>query len=227
MSHFIFMLTRNDVTIPDARAVFAGIADLPVPYVGFKDIGLPVAELEALAADIRASGKGVMLEVVSLTREDEMNSMRAGARIGVDYILGGTHAEEATRILEGTGIRYMPFPGRIEGHPSRLLGSEQEIVESAKALGAREGVMGLDLLAYRHAGDVESLIAAVVGAVNKPIAVAGSIASAERIRVVSRLGAWGFTVGSAAFDATFEGDKSLRGQLTAILAAAGEADRPG
>ncbi len=220
MSRFIFMLTRNDVTVPDARRVFEEIADLPLGYVGFKDLGLPVEELKALTRDIRGNGQKVMLEVVSVTREDEARSIRAGVEIGVDFILGGTHAGDALPILAGSGIGYMPFPGRVIGHPSKLRGEPREIVESARALAGREGVSGLDLLAYRFDGEVEPLIASILGAVDCPVVVAGSIASAERVRAVKRLGAWGFTVGSAVFDQTFEGEKSLRGQVSAILDAA-------
>lgn len=220
MSRFIFMLTHNDVTVADARSVFAEVADLKIPFVGFKDIGLPVPELKALAADIRGNGQEVMLEVVSQTREDELRSVRAGAEIGVDYILGGTHASEAVEILAGTGIKYMPFPGKIVGHPSTLTGTPAEIVASARALAATDGVAGLDLLAYRFSGDVESLIADVVKSIDAPLIVAGSIASVERVKIVCGLGAWGFTVGGAVFDRSFDGEKTLRGQIQAILDAA-------
>lgn len=220
MSRFIFMLTHNDVTVADARGVFAEVADLKIPFVGFKDIGLPVPELKALAADIRANGQEVMLEVVSQTREDELRSVQAGAEIGVDYILGGTHAREAGEILAGTGIKYMPFPGKVVGHPSKLTGTAAEIVESARSLAAMDGVAGLDLLAYRFSGDVESLIADVVKSIDAPLIVAGSIASVERVKIVCGLGIWGFTVGGAVFDRSFAGEKTLRGQIQAILDAA-------
>ena len=220
MTQFIYMLTKDDVTVPDARAVFADIADLPVPYVGFKDIGLPFGELKHLAHDIRSNGQKVMLEVVSQTREDELRSVRAGMEIGVDYILGGCHAAEAVGMLAGSGIRYMPFPGRVTGHPSRLCGPPDEIVKSAVELAGMDGVAGLDLLAYRFTGDVEALIASVVGAVDKPVIAAGSIASTDRIRTVAKLGVWGFTVGSAVFDGCFEtGAKTVRAQIRAILEA--------
>lgn len=219
------MLTRNDATVQDARSVFAEIADMPIPLVGFKDIGLPSAELRALANDIRSNGQEVMLEVVSERREDELKSIRAGLEIGVDYILGGTNVEEASQVLAGSGVTYMPFPGRIVGHPSKLCGSPEEIVESARRLSRHPGVGGLDLLAYRYSGNVEALIASVLDSVSCPVVVAGSIASAERIEIVCGLGAWGFTVGSAVFDKEFAGEKSLRGQLAAILAAV-ESTRP-
>ena len=216
------MLTRNDVTIPDARRVFAEIADLPVAIVGFKDIGLPFAELKALTDDIRANGQEVALEVVSQTRADEINSIRAGLDIGVDYILGGTHADDAAIILNGSAIKYMPFPGRIVGHPSQLHGTPEEIIKSARSLSQQQSVAGLDLLAYRFAGDVETLIADVLFAVDCPVIIAGSIASTERVRAVCQLGAWGFTVGSAIFENSFVGEKGPRAQISAILAAAAE-----
>ena len=221
MAHFIFMLTKADVTIADAREVFAHIADLAIPYVGFKDVGLAFEDLKHLARDIRSNGQKVMLEVVSQTREDELRSVRAGLEIGVDYILGGSHAAEAVDMLSGSAIRYMPFPGRVVGHPSTLHGPPADIVRSAVELAGMPGVAGLDLLAYRFSGDVEALIASVVGAVDKPVIAAGSIASTDRIRTVANLGVWGFTVGSAVFDNSFEsGAKTLRGQVQAIVNAA-------
>ena len=221
MAHFIFMLTKADATIADAREVFARIADLAIPYVGFKDVGLPFEELKHLARDIRSNGQKAMLEVVSQTREDELKSVRAGVEIGVDYILGGSHAAEAVEMLAGSGIHYMPFPGRVVGHPSTLHGPPADIVRSAVELAAMPGVIGLDLLAYRYSGDVEALIAAVVGAVDKPVIAAGSIDSTDRIQTVAKLGVWGFTVGSAVFGNSFvSGAKTLRGQVEAILSAA-------
>ncbi len=62
----------------------------------------------------------------------------------------------------------------------------------------------------------------VVQAVEVPVIAAGSIASEERIRTVAELGVWGFTVGSAVFANEFKsGAPNLRGQIEAILAAAG------
>lgn len=226
MSRFIFMLTHNDVTVADARKVFADVADLGIPFVGFKDIGLPVPELKALAADIRSNGQEVMLEVVSQTKDDELRSVRAAIDIGVDYVLGGTHADEAVEILGGSGIKYMPFPGKIVGHPSKLTGSPEEIVQSSRDLASREGVAGLDLLAYRFSGDVEALIADVVKSIDVPLIVAGSIASVERVRIVCELGAWGFTVGGAVFEHSFAGEKTVAGQIRTILAAAKTAANP-
>ena len=203
MSHFIFMLTKDDRTVNDAMRVYGSLSRSPLRYVGFKDIGLPLDELKELARLIKSDGKQVMLEVVSTSQEAEMRSVEAAAQIGVDYLLGGRHAQDATRLLQGTGIRYFPFAGHTVGHPTRLTGSIDEIVDDAVRLAALQGVHGLDLLAYRFAGDVEQLTQRVVRAVNVPVIAAGSIDRAERVQAMRHAGVWGFTVGSAVFDGSF------------------------
>src|SRR4051794_30824148 len=153
---FIFMLTHNDATVPDALAVYDEIRDLPLRYVGFKDVGQPIGTLKELAKRIHADGREAMIEVVSERPEDELRSISAATDIGVDWVLGGTHVDEALDLLDGSGLRYCPFPGRIVGHPSILEGEIEEIAGSAAALTARERVTGLDLLAYRYGGDVHA-----------------------------------------------------------------------
>ena len=224
MIEFIFMLTHSDRTVPNARAVYDEIRDCNLHYVGFKDIGLPIAELRALSEAIRADGREVMLEVVSEAKEDELRSIRSALEIGVDWLLGGTHPEEALQILGGAdGIRYCPFPGRVIGHPSLLRGTIDEIASDADRLTSLPGVHGLDLLAYRHAGPVEPIIEAVVRASRGPVVVAGSIVSEEQIRAVTRLGAWGFTIGGAAFDGVLPASPDIRSQVEWALAAAARA----
>ena len=172
MIEFIFMLTRDDQTVPDALEVYGTLRDTDLRYVGFKDIGLPPARLRELARAMRSDGREVFLEVVSERAEDELRSVQAALDIGVDWLMGGTHAGEALAILDTIGPpgtpgrpRYCPFPGRVVGHPSILEGTLEEIAESARELTARPGVDGLDLLAYRWEGDVPALVRAVVDAV--------------------------------------------------------------
>ena len=227
MIEFIFMLTRNDATVPDAAAVYDTLRDSGLRYVGFKDIGLPPAQLRALATTMRGDGREVFLEVVSERAEDEIRSVEAAIEIGVDWLLGGTHADEALAILDRVGPpgtpgrpRYCPFPGRVVGHPSILEGTREEIAESARALTARDGVHGLDLLAYRWAGDVPSLVRAVVGAASGPVIAAGSVDSAERIDALADAGAWAFTIGGAIFDRRLPAGPSVREQVDCALALA-------
>ena len=225
MIEFIFMLTRNDQTVPDARQVYDTLRDTGLRYVGFKDIGLPPAELRDLAAAMRADGREVFLEVVSERAEDELRSVEAALEIGVDWLMGGTHADEALAILDQVGPpgtagrpRYCPFPGRVVDHPSILEGSIEEISESARSLTARAGVDGLDLLAYRWSGDVPSLVRAVVDSASGPVVAAGSVDSAERIEALARAGAWAFTIGGAIFDRRLPAGESIREQVECALA---------
>jgi mannose-6-phosphate isomerase-like protein (cupin superfamily) len=121
-------------------------------------------------------------------------------------------------IIKGTGIQYFPFAGRITGHPSVLEGSIEEIVESAKAITAKDGVHGLDLLAYRSAENVPELMKAVCAAVSKPVFMAGSIDTPKRIAIVQNSGAAGFTIGTAALDGKYPASGTdVPSQLTAII----------
>lgn len=219
--HFIFMLTRADRTVPDARRHLETALAAGVRHIGFKDIGLPLGELRGLAEAIHAAGATSYLEVVSLDADSELASARAAGELGVHHLMGGTRAADVLPILSGSGIRYLPFPGRIEGHPSRLLGTEAEIAASAAALAALPGVHGLDLLAYRAAlPDIPGLVAAVTGAAPKPVIVAGSVDTPARIAAIAAAGAAGFTIGTAALDGAFPGaTPDLASQLVAIRAA--------
>ncbi|MBI3682091.1 MAG: 4-hydroxythreonine-4-phosphate dehydrogenase [Acidobacteria bacterium] len=215
------MLTHNDSTVPNALEICRDLCVPGLRYVGFKDVGLPFERLKELSAAIHANGQQVMLEVVSESTEDELRSVRAALGLEVDYLLGGTHAREALDILDGAGIRYCPFPGRVSGHPSRLRGTIAEITASARHLASLPCVHGLDLLAYRYDGDVETLVHSVVAATtHAPVIAAGSVDSVERIRRLSTLGAWAFTIGGAIFEGAF-GGTDVREQIETVLAAAG------
>jgi hypothetical protein len=220
MPEFIFMLTHHDKTLENALDVYDGIRDLPLRYVGFKDVGVPHDTLRELARRMHADGREVMLEVVSERAEDELTSVAAAVDIGVDWVLGGTHPDEALEAIGGADVRYCPFPGRVIGHPSLLRGTIDEIAASATDLTARDGVFGLDLLAYRFDGDVEAMTAAVVAASSGPVIAAGSVDSVERIRALAEIGVWGFTIGGAIFEGRLPGGPSVREQLEVALAAA-------
>lgn len=215
---FILMLTENDRTIPDARARLDEALEGGVRHIGFKDVGLPLPALKELSQAIRAAGGRSYLEVVSLDADSEMTSARAAVEIDVDCLLGGTRAREVGQVIRQHPIRYYPFPGRITGHPSVLEGPVEEIVASARALTELEHVHGLDLLAYRFDGAVETLMTAVCGAVEKPVIMAGSIDSDARISACARSGAAGFTVGTAALRGDFPATSAgFAGQVRSIL----------
>lgn len=216
---FILMLTADDRTIPDARARLDEALEGGVRHIGFKDVGLPLGELKGLAGEIRASGGRSYLEVVSLDAASELASARAAIELDVDCLLGGTRAEEVTELTRDHPLRYYPFPGHITGHPSVLEGPAEEIVASARGLADLQHVHGLDLLAYRFDGDVPGLMGRVCAAVEKPVIMAGSIDSAERVNAAALAGAAGFTVGTAALAGTFPAEGGgFADQVRAILA---------
>lgn len=219
MIEFIFMLTRDDKTLTDAREVYASIAETGLRHVGCKDVGLPRAELQALMDEIRANGHTSHLEVVSETEEATLASARAAAEIGPDFLIGGTLIEPVQEILAGTGIRFFPYVGQIVDHPCLLRGSIERIVEDTKRAESL-GVDGINLLAYRYDGDVDALVEAVVGATSLPVIAAGSVDSPARIQALAERGVWAFTIGTAALDGKLVEGAPLTGQIECALQAA-------
>jgi len=216
---FIFMLTRNDETLADAREVYASVAASGVRHFGCKDVGLPRKELEALLSDIENNGHTSYLEVVSESDEATLASARAAAEIQPDYLIGGTLIEPVQEIIAGTGIKFFPYVGRVVGHPCLLRGSIQEIADDARRAQAL-GLDGVNLLAYRYDGDVEALVDAVVSNTSLPVIAAGSVDSVERIRALARNGVWAFTIGTAALDGVLLPEEPLQAQLELALEAA-------
>jgi hypothetical protein len=216
---FIFMLTRDDNTLSDAREVYASIADSGVRHVGCKDVGLPRDELSALMDDIRRSGHTSHLEVVSETPAATLASARVAAEIGPDYLIGGTLIEPVQEIIAGTGIKFFPYVGQIVDHPCLLRGKIAEIAEDARRAESL-GVDGINLLAYRYDGEVNALVEAVVGATSLPVIAAGSVDSPARIQALAERSVWAFTIGTAALDGKLVDGGSLDEQLRCALDAA-------
>ncbi len=217
---FIFMLTRNDATVPNAGEAAREAIAAGARHIGFKDTGASPAQLKSLTDQLRTAGVTTYLEVVSLGPASELASAELALTLGVDVLMGGVRPEVVGRRVEGAGVRYFPFVGRVVGHPSALAGSPDEIVASARDIAALPGVDGLDLLAYRSDHDGAALARQVCAAVGKPVVVAGSIDRPERIAAVRLAGAHAFTVGTAAIDGVFPATTpGLAGQLDAIQAA--------
>nr|WP_198557100.1 4-hydroxythreonine-4-phosphate dehydrogenase [Enterovibrio nigricans] len=166
---FIFMLTKNDKTIANARERVKEVIDGGARHIGFKDVGLPFDELQLLAEEIRQAGAFVYLEVVSLGQDSEIRSAKAAMTLNVDYLLGGTRPELVAPLVKNHPLKYYPFTGKIKGHPSILSGTIDGIARHAEAVSALDGVDGLDLLAYRFSGDVPKLMRRVCQASSKPV----------------------------------------------------------
>jgi hypothetical protein len=221
MINFIFMLTHSDSTIEDALDYVGQLSGTGLHYIGFKDVGATPERQLAIARAAHDAGFETMLEVVSTTREAEVASVEAALAAGVDWVLGGTNPGAVLPLLEGSSVRYCPFPGRVVGHPSILEGTIEEIADSAATLTAAPGVFGLDLLAYRHAtADIAELTRRVVESSLGPVIAAGSVVNDAQISTLASAGAWGFTIGSAIFDGLFPGAPDVAAQVRHVLDAA-------
>lgn len=220
---FIFMLTRNDKTVLDGLEVIDLIADCGVTHIGFKDVGVEKDVLYALSGRIRELGATSYIEVVSTTKESIERSLSVAAEIGIDRVLGGQDVEHALATLKECGAAYYPFPGKPQGHPTKLGGTPEEI--EADCLRMMEaGCAGVDLLAYRatDCDPLDLVRAARRGVGEGYLIAAGSVDSADRIRALADAGADAFTIGTAVFDGSFSPDKgSIKSQCRDILAACG------
>lgn len=211
----VVMLTHHDQTVKNALEMFEEMKDTPVLHWGFKDVGLPPNEMKKLVQRMKDSGKTTYLEVVSLSEEQGLAGARLAVESGFDVLMGTVYFDSIHAYLKDKPIQYYPFPGHVHSHPSILDGTIEEIVNHACSL-EEKGVPGMDLLAYRYTGDAELLLRQVVKATRVPICVAGSIASYERIARVWDAGAWGFTVGSAFFEARFVPGGSFKDNMMAV-----------
>lgn len=216
MSKLIVMLTYNDETVENARKVFASCRDLPVEFWGFKNIGLPLDQMKALVDDMKAAGKITFLEVVTLSEPECLDGARMATACGFDFLLGTVFYPSVANYCVDNKLKYLPFCGKVHGHPSILEGTVQEIVEDAQRL-KLAGCQGVDILAYRHKKCPEEIIKALVEKVDFPIIVAGSIGSFERIDIVESLDPWAFTIGSALFTYGFCHERNFRSQLEAVI----------
>jgi hypothetical protein len=217
---FIFMLTRHDRTVEDCLETLDLVQGLGIGHVGFKDVGVDRDTLHALNRRIRDSGAISYMEVVSASPEAALQSARVAVEIGVDRLMGGTQVPETLAILAGSAIEYLPFPGRPEGHPTRLGGSAADVAADCRRF--RElGCFGADLLAFRAVeADPMELVHAARDALDGYLMVAGSVDSPERIRSLAAAGVDGFTIGSAVFDGSFASRLgATTSQLREVLAA--------
>jgi 2,4-dienoyl-CoA reductase-like NADH-dependent reductase (Old Yellow Enzyme family) len=218
---FIFMLTRDDKTVPDCFEVLEAVVPHGVRHIGFKDAGADKATMARLATAIRKSGAASYLEVVSLEPEAGVEAACLAAEIGVDCLMGGTDIAGMKAALGNAPVAFLPFVGKPSGHPTVLGGTAEEVAADCRR--ARElGCAGVDLLAYRsNAADPLSLVRAARGALGEGrLVVAGSIDTPARVRAIAEAGADAFTVGTAVLDRRFApGLDAIEDQLYAIQAA--------
>ena len=214
-SEIIIMLTHNDKTVQDAYDIFESCKDLPVQFWGFKDVGVPKEEMERILGAMKAAGKTTFLEVVSYSEEECMRGAKLAVELGYDYLMGTVYHQSVFEYLAAQDIKFLPFCGKVYGSPSVLEGSFEEIIDDAKGL-LEKGVDGIDLLAFRHQ-DGAGLAEAYCKAIDKPVVIAGSINSKERLEFIHRIHPWAFTMGSALFTENFVKGGGFRKNLEEVL----------
>ena len=211
--NLIVMLTHRDRTVLNAAEVFEQCRNAEVLYWGMKEAGLPLSQMKPLFAHMKACGKKTALEVVAYTEQECMAGARMAAECGCDLLMGTRYFDSVCEFCRNNGLKYLPFVGAVEGRPSVLNGSAEEMIAEAQSY-LQRGVFGIDLLGYRYVGDAAALNRALVEAVDAPICIAGSINSYRRLDEVLRAAPWGFTIGGAFFEHCFGDD--LCDQINAV-----------
>lgn len=214
MTNPIIMLTKGDLTIPDAVEVFQSIRDTGVSHIGFKDRGLSLEKLKELVQIVRKENIKIYFEIISHSKEDTLKSAETALELDADYLLGGKYIQDVLPIVKNR-IKYYPYAGKVVGHPCMLEGETEEIINEAVEFMA-SGVDGINLLAYRYKGNPEKLIIALKKA-DLPLLVAGNIDSKEKIRFLVKSDISAFTVGTALFDKKFAPGKTLQEQIGVVL----------
>ena len=219
---FVFMLTRNDRTIPNAVETLHALRGTGLRHVGWKDVGSTFEVMRALCEEARHQGATTYLEMVALELEAETHGAATAMEIGVDVLLGGIHVQQVAQLLRGSSVRYYPFVGIPVGHPTDLRGDPARIETDCRTCLAM-GCEGVDLLAYRavEADPLELVRAARSGLGNKGrLVCAGSVSTVEQLSALHAAGCDAFTIGTAVFDNTFAPTRhTVVEQVTAVLEA--------
>lgn len=213
--HLIVMLTCNDYTVENAEDVFEQCKDAAATYWGMKEKPLGRERMRALFARMKECGKTTALEVVAYDEAEGLRGAHLAAECGCDILMGTTFHKSIADYCRESAIMYLPFVGDIEGRPSVLRGTSEEMIEQARRA-VRMGADGVDLLGYRFEGDAPALNKALVRGVDAPVCIAGSIDSYSRLDEIKEASPWAFTIGSAFFNGCFGG--TISSQIDKVAA---------
>jgi uncharacterized protein related to proFAR isomerase len=204
----IAMLTWNDVTVENAKEVFLAAKDAPCNFWGFKLEGIATREkLVDLVKTMQDAGKKVFLEVLAIDEETDLRSAEIAAETGIDHLIGTIYYPSVVKALGGSKVQYAPFVG-LDKKDTRLRGTVEDIVSEAQRIEPYPEVRGINLSGFRYvSGDPQELITAVAGGIKKPLSIAGSVNSFERINILRNIpNVWAFTIGGAFFEKKFGPD---------------------
>ena len=201
MINCVAMLTRNDITVPNALDVVKKNCHASAEYWGFKDVGVTFEQGEALIREMQAAGKHVAIE--PLTRDEETANKWADIAIKyhIDAFLG-RFFKSVSKKLNDAGILYFPPFGRRDEN-ERLFGTIEELKAEAMEI-LDQGSSGIRISAFRWLeGDPEVLTMALKELFDEkkvPFMMTGSINDFEKLDFVKKVQPWGITVGGALFD---------------------------
>lgn len=200
----IVMLTHNDQTVDNAYEIFEQCKNSKAKIWGFKEKALPLDQMKKLFAYMKKCEKTTVLEVVAYTEEECMNGAKIAVECNCDILMGTIFFDSVIEFCKKNNLKYMPFVGKVEGRPSVLKGSIDEMIDEANTY-LKKGVFGFDLLGYRYTGDTAELNKKFVSQVNAPVCIAGNINSFDRLDEIKEVSSWAFTIGGAFFENKFNG----------------------
>ena len=198
----IVMLTHHDKTVENAMQIFDMCKDSAAQYWGFKEYPLPFNEMKTLYLKMKEQGKMTFLEVVAYSEEEGLAGAQMAVECGCDVLMGTKYFDSINVFCKSHRLKYMPFVGNIMGRPSILTGEIEQMIEEARTY-LKNGVYGIDLLAYRYQGDASLLIQQFVQEVSAPVCIAGSVNSIARLDELKVVAPWAFTIGGAFFENKF------------------------
>lgn len=198
------MLTHHDLTVENAEEIFENCKNSKAEYWGMKEHPLPPERMKALFSRMKECGKTTALEVVAYDLKSALRGAELAVYCDCDILMGTKFFDSVAEICLKHNIRYFPFVGTIQGRPSVLEGSVEEIINEAHDVISR-GADGIDLLAYRHIENPDTLISAISKDCEVPLCIAGSIDNYEKLDKIRQFKIPFFTIGSAFFRNCFNG----------------------
>lgn len=203
----IVMLTHNDRTVSNAAEIFNSCKNSKAEIFGFKEEGIPFAEMKKLFETMKNCGKITALEVVAYNEEECLDAAEKAVECQCNFLMGTKFFDSVNNFCRKNNLKYMPFVGEITGRPSVLEGTLEGMIDEAKIC-LSKGVFGIDLLGYRYTGDAVALNKNFVAQINAPVCIAGSVNSYKRLDEVKAANSWAFTIGGAFFENKFGEDFS-------------------
>lgn len=205
----IVMLTHHDKTVANATEIFNSCKNSKAEIFGFKEEGIPFAEMKTLFETMKNCGKITALEVVAYNEKECLDAAEKAVECQCNFLMGTKFFDSVNNFCKKNNLKYMPFVGEITGRPSVLEGTLEGMIDEAQKC-LSKGVFGIDLLGYRYTGDAVTLNKNFVAQINAPVCIAGSVNSYQRLDEVKAANSWAFTIGGAFFENKFGEDFSAQ-----------------